>query len=90
MRKLRCLGLLGAITLPLLLGGSVALDTPVADAAQRHNLSAVRRLLQQGADVNAAQGDGMTALHWAVRHGDVELGKTVNNAGADENAGTRI
>ena len=90
MRKLRFLGLLGAITLPLLLGGSVALDTPVADAAQRHDLSAVRRLLQQGADVNAAQGDGMTALHWAVRHGDVELGKTVIYAGADVNAGTRI
>ena len=27
-------------------------------------------LLQQGADVNGAQGDGMTALHWAAEHGD--------------------
>ena len=29
-------------------------------------------LLKQGADVNAAQGDGMTALHWAATHGDVD------------------
>ena len=28
--------------------------------------AAVRALLQQGGDVNAAQGDGMTALHWAA------------------------
>ena len=31
---------------------------------------AVRALLKQGADVNAAQGDGMTALHWAAADGD--------------------
>ena len=28
--------------------------------------AAVRALLKQGVDVNAAQGDGMTALHWAA------------------------
>ena len=34
---------------------------------------AVRALLKKGADVNAAQGDGMTALHWAAMKGDAEL-----------------
>ena len=38
----------------------------VADAAMRGDVAAVRTLLQQGADVNAPQGDGMTALHWAA------------------------
>jgi len=32
-------------------------------------------LLKQGADVNAAQGDGMTALHWTALNGDL---KTMN------------
>ena len=39
-------------------------ESPVADAAMRGHVDVVRDLLQQGLDVNAAQGDGMTALHW--------------------------
>ena len=31
------------------------------------------RMLKSGGDVNAAQGDGMTALHWAATHGDAAL-----------------
>ncbi|MEE2669221.1 MAG: ankyrin repeat domain-containing protein [Gemmatimonadota bacterium] len=91
MRKRPPLNIVGMIVLPLLLGGSTGgPDTPVADAAQRRDLEAVRQLLRQGADVNAAQGDGMTALHWAVRNGDLELGKTIVYAGGDVQAGTRI
>ena len=45
----------------------------VADAAMKRDKDAVRALLKDGADVNAAQGDGMTALHWAALNGDVEL-----------------
>ncbi|MCH7892499.1 MAG: ankyrin repeat domain-containing protein, partial [Gemmatimonadetes bacterium] len=40
--------------------------SPVADAAMRGEIETVRSLLREGADVNAAQGDGMTALHWAA------------------------
>ena len=68
----------------------VAPDSPVADAAQRGDLDAVRRLLQGGADVNTAQGDGMTALHWAAEQGDEELGEVLIYAGARVDAGTRI
>ena len=41
-------------------------DSPVADAAQQGDAQIVRTLLQQGEDVNAAQSDGLTALHWAA------------------------
>ncbi len=80
----------GALVLILGLGGFAAPDAPVADAAQRGDLEAVRRLLRDGADVNAAQGDGMTALHWAAERGDRELGEVLIYAGARVDAGTRI
>ncbi|MDE3155903.1 MAG: ankyrin repeat domain-containing protein [Acidobacteriota bacterium] len=65
-------------------------DTPVADAAMRGDVAAVRTLLQQGADVNAAQGDGMTALHWAAVEGNLPLAQMLIYAGADTHATTRI
>ena len=43
---------------------------PVAEAAMRGDGATVRALVASGADVNAAQGDGMTALHWAANRGD--------------------
>ncbi len=63
---------------------------PVADAAMRGDLDAVRALLEQGADANEAQGDGMTALHWAARHADAEMAGLLITAGANVEAGTRI
>jgi len=65
------------------------LDSPVADAAMRRDPARVRQLLRQGADVNAAQGDGMTALHWAATHGDADLVRTLVTAGARLEASTR-
>jgi ankyrin repeat protein len=65
-------------------------DTPVADAAQAGNRAAVLALLEQGAEVSAAQGDGMTALHWAAKLGDAELVDLLLLAGANIQAKTRI
>jgi uncharacterized protein len=65
-------------------------EAPMADAAQRGDLEAVRALVRGGADVNAAQGDGMTALHWAADRGDAELASVLLYAGANPEAGTRI
>ena len=82
---------LGAVLLTLLLGASWGPpEVPVADAAQRGDLDAVRTLLRQGADVNAAQGDGMTALHWAAEHGSVDLIEVLVYAGAHMEATTRL
>jgi ankyrin repeat protein len=64
--------------------------TPVADASRAGDHDAVRALLQQGADVNAAEGDGMTALHWAALSGDVEMAKMLLYAGASVKASTRL
>ena len=62
----------------------------VADAAGRGDTAAVRQLLKDGADVNGAQGDGMSALHWAAERGDVELADMLIFAGANIGAVTRI
>jgi uncharacterized protein len=64
--------------------------TSVVDAAMQGNHDAVKALLKDGADVNTAQGDGMTALHWAVQKGDFDLTKTLLYAGANVKATTRI
>jgi ankyrin repeat protein len=81
----------GAVVLALTLGcGSPALaETPVADAAMRRDAAEVRRLLQSGADVKAAQADGATALHWAAYHGDAPLASLLLEAGADVAAANR-
>ena len=79
----------GAFCLTALIWMSIA-DSPVADAAMRGDLQAVRTLLRQGADVNAAQGDGMTALHWAAEAGDAEMAEVLIYAGAHPSAITRI
>jgi ankyrin repeat protein len=65
-------------------------DARVADAAMAGDREAVRSLLKQGVDVNAAQGDGTTPLHWAARRGDVELAQMLIYAGANVRATTRL
>ena len=54
----------------------------------RGDRDGVRSLLKQGADVNASEPDGMTALHWAADRGDAELAGMLLYAGANPNAMT--
>ena len=56
----------------------------------RADWAAVRTLLENGADVNAAQGDGMTAMHWAARHGERATVQMLLHAGANLRATTRL
>jgi ankyrin repeat protein len=81
---------LTTVALALLVGAGGPPDAPIADAAMRGDLEAVRTLVRSGADVNEAQGDGMTALHWAADRGDVQLANLLLFAGASVDAGTRI
>jgi ankyrin repeat protein len=79
---------LGTLALTALL--SAANTAAVADAAMAGNRDAVMALLKQAADVNAAQGDGMTALHWAAMKNDADLVQTLLYAGANVRATTRL
>ena len=67
-----------------------AADTRVADAAEAREKEAVRSLISQKADVNAAQPDGTTALHWAVRADDAETVDLLIRAGANVKAANRF
>jgi len=80
---------LTAILLSLLLGGPSA-ESPVADAAQQGDLETIRVLLRDGADVNAAQNDGMSALHWAAQNDDAPVVEVLLYAGANMTATTRL
>ena len=62
----------------------------VADAAERNDVDAVRARLRGGADPNEAHGDGMTALHWAAFHGNVEMAELLLNEGSNVDPHTRI
>jgi ankyrin repeat protein len=72
------------LTTPIL-----AADAPLADAIETKNTKAVHELLKQKADVNAAQSDGMTALHWAAWHDDFETVQRLIAAGANVQATNR-
>ena len=65
-------------------------DSPITAAAQNGDREAVRALLKKGLDVNEAQGDGSTALHWAAIKGDAEMARMLIYAGANVRATTRI
>src|SRR5262245_53888625 len=58
----------------------------LVDAVKRQDRQAVRALLKQKADVNAAEGDGATALHWASYKDDIETVELLIRAGATVDA----
>ena len=64
-------------------------DAPLADAAEKMDRAMIRTLLQQRADVNAPQIDGMTALHWATYQDDVQTAELLVRAGANVKAANR-
>ena len=77
-------GVAGALSLPIGLAG--AAEPPLVQAAKRQDRPAIRALLQARADVNARQGDGATALHWAAHWSDVETADLLVRAGANPDA----
>jgi ankyrin repeat protein len=64
-------------------------DALLAGAAERFDRARAAALIAQGVDVNAAQVDGMTALHWAAYHDDLETAKLLVKAGASVKAANR-
>ena len=86
--RVSSLSWLGALIAGLLAAASA--DTRLADAAQNDDRTAVRSLLAKKVDVNAPQGDGTTALHWAAFNDDREVAKQLLAAGANVKSATRI
>ena len=78
-----------ALVLAALSSGTLAADSPLADATEKPDRAAVRALIEHRVDVNQPQLDGMTALHWAVHHDDFETAKLLVNAKADVKAANR-
>lgn len=66
-----------------------ATDLRLVEAVKQSNLTAVRTLLQSGADVNATEVDGTTALHWAVSRDDLKMVELLIGNGASVKAVNR-
>ena len=58
----------------------------LVEAAKKGDREGLRALVQKNVDVNAAEGDGATALHWASYRDDVESAALLIRAGAKVNA----
>jgi uncharacterized protein len=72
-----------------LAGARVALAaSDLADAVMQQDARRVEGLLARHADVNAAQPDGSTALHWAAYRGDARTAAALLAAGAHPNVKT--
>lgn len=68
---------------------AAAAEARLAAAAEKGDRAAVGAIMQQGADINAAQADGMTALHWAVYRNEPDTVELLLHAGADVTAENR-
>ncbi|MBZ5632267.1 MAG: ankyrin repeat domain-containing protein [Acidobacteriia bacterium] len=76
----------------LLLAGVLACgfaSAQIADAVEHRDNEALRTLLKQKTDVNAAQPDGSTALHWAAHWNDLEAVNLLLRAGANPKIANR-
>jgi ankyrin repeat protein len=78
-----------AAALALTGSGAQGAGVALVDAVRAGSADAVRALLKQKADVNAAEADGTTALHWAAHANNLELTRLLLRAGANVNAVNR-
>ena len=80
---------LAALALALTAGATRGEGVRVIDAVKTGSADAVRAVLKQKVDVNAAEPDGTTALHWAAHASNLELAQLLVRAGANVNAVNR-
>jgi len=82
----RCIFAVGSIFVLAVCSTTFGADSRLADAAEKSNRTEIRSLIDQHAEVNAAQVDGMTALHWAAYQDDLDMAKVL----ADANANVKV
>jgi len=67
-------------------GLAATADIRLLEAVRKGDKGAAQSLLNQRVDVNEAQADGATALHWAAQRNDLETADLLIRAGANVNA----
>ena len=90
MRNRFFAALAGAVALAFVVTHAATTTAPLADAAERGDVVAVQDLIRKHADLNAAQADGMTALHWAALNGNSNLVGVLLTAKAAVEPKTRL
>ena len=80
---------LAAAAVTSLACASASAVSPLADVIQNGNRAIALELIAEDADVNAAQGDGTTPLHWAVYRLDAELVRLLLERGANADVENR-
>ena len=93
-RSSRCRAAAGG-ALAIALAATIAaapLDSRLLNAVKNKDVESVRALLKQrsGIDVNATQGDGATALHWAAHRDDLPIADLLIRAGARANVANDV
>ena len=84
------LAAIGLLAIVLCAGaGEAAAETLLIEAVKQGELAVVRALLDRGADFDAPEIDGTTALHWAVHRDDGDIASLLIDAGADVTAANR-
>jgi ankyrin repeat protein len=81
--RFRYLIVVGVAAVGVYFTAGAAPSSPVADAAMKGDLAAVKSLIQQKADVNIPQADGATAIQWAAYDNNLALADLLLAAGAD-------
>jgi hypothetical protein len=77
-----------ALALLVCVEAFAGLDGKLIGAAKSGDVTLVYNLLKKGADANALDGDGWTALEWGVWHGQLDMVKVLLDGRADTNART--
>ena len=67
-------------------GSAQPLDVRLVEAAEAREFERVAHLVREDVEVNVAQPDGATALHWAVHWDDLATTATLIRAGASVDA----
>lgn len=65
--------------------GGIAMDEQLIQAAKQKEREIIRRLIEEGVDINTKDSEGRTAAMIATYNNDVETAKVLINAGADVN-----
>ncbi|MCG8414423.1 MAG: ankyrin repeat domain-containing protein [Pseudomonadales bacterium] len=73
-----------------LLGITTSYAADLIEATRAGDADAVASLIAEGADLDLATGDGMTAVHWAAQLGQADILKALLDAGAEADPTTRI